>query len=250
MKAIFDMPVYVTFEIAPGVFDETRACVKYNGESLYLHKPSRTGYTFNAWYRGNQRYAGNNYITIEGSNDSATEYTFRADWKANTYNIYYYLINEYGSSYLAHTQTYTMDQTEKDGGLTLWTGTGTEGYTLDGWYKDGYQNGQKYEAVDNSESVTMYQNLSFYGKWIPREYTITIKSGGVVQKTLTLKFKDMPSVQTWVAEFAQSNPGKFLMGFYLETNKNKYYLNNDGTWTDNFDPNVWTGDIVLVADWL
>lgn len=249
LVAVFDMPIYITFNANGGVLtgygNQASMTTQAYHDSITLTPPtaSRTGYTFLGWFKNNNESdkAGST-ITVNGNENNQTNVTYVARWKANTYTVYYYL----GGVYQKYEQ-YTMDQTEVSGGFKLWDGGVGKGQKLTGWYTNNSYSGAEIKEIDNSKDGTKTAgDLYLYGKIENQTYSIIIKDkDGTQFKTLSVTYgQSLSAVDTsWVVSYAAGNTN--FAGFVQE-GTNKVYLNNKGEWR-NVSTYDWDSDLVLVA---
>ncbi|MCM1260849.1 MAG: InlB B-repeat-containing protein [Prevotella sp.] len=179
------------------------------GMEFALPVPTKEGYTFVGWYRGEEKVES---ITAETTGNL----TLVAKYKANAYALEFIL----------------------DGGVcenlptTYETGTTFElpvptknGYTFVGWY----MNEEKMEMI----TPDMKGNLTLTAKWEAIEYTITYDlDGGVCENLLT--------VYTKGTSFALPTPtkeGYTFLGWYMNDTK-----------VESITEEM-TGDITLTTKW-
>ncbi|XRG78623.1 InlB B-repeat-containing protein [Rossellomorea sp. GAMAL-10_SWC] len=121
-------------------------------------KPTRTGYTFQGWYKDAEGKTAWNFETDKVSDDMI----LYAKWSINSYTIHY---NSNGGSQVA-------DKTANyDSVIDLPKPTRT-GYTFVGWYTDA--------ALKTSvgSSVRLTSDITLYAKWSINSYTIHYNSNG------------------------------------------------------------------------
>ena len=136
--------------------------------------PTRTGYTFDGWYDGEEK-------VTEIKDGETGNRTLEAKWKLETYTV----IFDSNNGSVISPMTYTIEQ----GIDTFETPTRT-GYTFEGWY-DGQT---KVESIPNGETG----NRSLEAKWKIETYTVTFdsKNGSAVSpKTYTIE-KGIDSFET------------------------------------------------------
>ncbi len=175
LKAIFDMPISVTFKKHTG--ETYSSTTLYRGDSITYQSYNRTGWTFDGWYTDGSLDASKKVtswpITLDGKQST---YVFYPKFNPNKYTIYY-VIN--GST--QKSETYSMADTEVAGGFALWTPTTTEvGKVFDGWYSHSMYQGVKTTAIDNSNATdgsVVYGDRYYYGKWKSATYTFVFMSG-------------------------------------------------------------------------
>ena len=132
-------------------------------------KPARTGYTFNGYFTGTSG-SGTKYYNADGS--SARSYTLTynttlyAYWTKDTYTITYN--NNGGTISGTPTTTYQYGTS-----VTLPT-ISRNGCTFIGWYDNPNCEGTKITSIPS----TATGNKTFYAKWTPNEYNITLNLCG------------------------------------------------------------------------
>ncbi|GEM_PF-5324085 len=130
--------------------------VTYNGTYGTLPVPTKTGYTFNAWYLDELRTIK---VTSSSKVTKTEDHTLYAVYDAVNYNITYVLNG--GTNTSANPKTYTI-LTSK----TLYSPSRT-GYTFKGWYSDSDFDNQVVSIAEGS-----YGNITLYAKWEIIEYSI------------------------------------------------------------------------------
>ena len=200
----------VTFDANNGTVSIPELDAIYDS-NVTLPTPSRTGYSFDGWYNGNQKYTS-------GAWKEASNVTLTAKWTANTYTV----------SYDANQGTVSTSSKNYvyDASYTLLTPERT-GYEFLGWY-----NGNT--PVAQSGSWLFTENLSLVAKWKAITYTVTYDAG--------IGTSSAASAQaTYDSNFTlatASRIGYTFDGWYY--NGIKYA---DGTWKT-------AKDITLTAKWI
>ncbi len=147
---------------------------------ITLLDPTKTGYTFDGWYRDSEFTVSSSTIAA-GSTESKT---FYAKWTANTYTITFNKTD--GNSVTDTTKDVTYDNTYG----TLPTATRT-GYTFDGWFTAS-TGGTK---ITSDSKVTITADTTLFAQWTANTYTITFsKNGG---DSVTSSSKDVTYDNTY-----------------------------------------------------
>ena len=133
---------------------------EYNTTITSPTEPTKTGYTFEGWYKDKN-------LTIPWSfdNDSVTEdTTLYAKWKVSNYDVSFN--TDGGSSVLSIKTNYnTTISTPEEPTKT--------GYTFVGWYKD-----SELTEAWNFTTDKVTQNTTLYGKWTIKNFTIMFDTNG------------------------------------------------------------------------
>lgn len=242
LTAHFDMPIQVSF------YDHKDQAIKtltlYKGDTIGNHSYTRVGYTFQGWYTDKSWMSSKKQefpLTVDKSSGS---YAFYPKWKANEYSITYYIDGQYEK-----VVTYTMDETEKLSGLTLWTPSAAEhkGQVFDGWYSQYGEWTGATDVINNSgkaDGQKIYGNIVCTGTWKPATYTVTFKSNGDVWKTMEVQYGDILTNIVFPQEMIPN--GKYLDCWVLE-DSSTLVIDSSGQW--NYSTYVWDHDIVLVAEY-
>ncbi len=233
VKATTDLTLYAQWakkgEVHTVTFDSTSDTVggKYpiyvpDGKDWgVLPKPTRTGYTFDAWYL-DEKYSGN------PANDS---YTISADttlypkWTPNKYTVSFKLDGAPGTAPKSITVTYDGKYTDLPSTFT-W-----KGHDFLGWYTAA--NGG--DKITSTNSVTTANNHTLFARW---NYTLTLNAnGGNVN----------PSSQKVAKGDSYKLPAPARTGYTFEA----WYTDKDysGTPTKANDPYTVTADTTLYAKW-
>ena len=159
----------VTYEKNGGTITNENNYTKYTyGVGLpELPTPTRTGYEFDGWYD-----ESNSPVTEISTTDTGNK-TFYAKWTANTYTVFYHIINDDTGFNDANSsgRSYTYDDIPFD----LPTPTKT-GHTLDGWYTNANCTGTKIKNLTAKESTS--ETINLYAKWVPAKYNVTFDTNG------------------------------------------------------------------------
>ncbi len=207
----------VTFESQDGSTVPSTA-TEYDTTIIAPANPTRTGYTFNGWYR---EPACQNAWNFETDTVMGTT-TLYAGWTRNSYTVT--LDSQGGSAVPVRTALY--DTTVSAPGNPTRTG-----YTFGGWYTEAACTNAWSFAIDK---VT--QNITLYASWLVNTYTVTFESqdGSKVPSTAT-------EYDTTIS--APTNPtrtGYTFNGWYREPAC-------QNAW--NFDTDTVMGTTTLYAGW-
>ncbi|MDE6285315.1 MAG: InlB B-repeat-containing protein [Bacilli bacterium] len=137
----------ITFN-SMGGSDISSQTVKYNNLIEVPTRPTKNGYTFNAWYTEESYTNEWNFLTVVTS-----DMVLYAKYDLDEYDIIYHLYDgtnntENPESYTIETETITLKEPTR------------EGYTFDGWYTDELFS-EEITEIPNGNSG----NVSLYAKW-------------------------------------------------------------------------------------
>ncbi len=199
-----------------GKVSSTSVSCKY-GSSYSLPTPTKQGYKFLGWYRGNDKVADRSTWKWD------TDIILKAKWEAIKYKI---TLNLDGGTLIGYDKNKGVEVTY---GLPYFLSTPTkQGYTFEGWY-----NGST--KYTNMGLYKEEKNITLTAKWTKNTYTaILMPNGGTVSKTeVTCKYNDYYSLPTPVWS------GYTFKGWYNGNEK----IANSGKWT-------WESNLVLSAVWV
>ncbi|MBP6934083.1 MAG: InlB B-repeat-containing protein [Paludibacteraceae bacterium] len=166
---VYDDATTVTFNSNGGsaVSDKT---VTYKNTYGTLPTPTKTGYTFNGWYKES---GFTNQVTTSTTVASPANHTLYAKWTANTYTVTYDGNGATGGNTANSSHTYDVDKALTSNGFTK------TGYTFSGWATSTsgavvYTDGQSVTnlAEENGATVTLY------AKWTANTYTVIYNANG------------------------------------------------------------------------
>ena len=166
---VYDDTTTVTFNSNGGsaVSDKT---VTYKNTYGTLPTPTKTGYTFNGWYKES---GFTNQVTTSTTVASPANHTLYAKWTANTYTVAYNGNGSTGGSTTSSLHTYDVDKALTSNGFTK------TGYTFSGWATSTtgavvYTDGQSVTnlAEENGATVTLY------AVWTANTYTVAYNANG------------------------------------------------------------------------
>ncbi|QHI72915.1 InlB B-repeat-containing protein [Aminipila terrae] len=202
----------------------------YNTQVAVPTAPTRTGYTFEGWY--------------DGDNGTGTEVTFPytltadktvyAKWTAHPYTVTY---DPEGGSVTPTSQTKLFGATYNKGS----DGTTDEamptptlaGYTFGGWYDGDNGTGNQ---ITSATAVTTASNHTLYAKWTVEQHKMTFDSeGGTTVSAITQNYNTQVAVPT-----APTRTGYTFEGWYDGDN---------GTGTEVTFPYTLTADKTVYAKW-
>ncbi|MFC4305217.1 InlB B-repeat-containing protein [Cohnella boryungensis] len=219
------IPTYtVTFDSQGGSTVPSLTSVSAGSTISAPIAPTRSGYTFDGWYKEVGTATAWNFSTDSVTGDT----TLYAKWTAvPTYTVTF---DSQGGSAVS-------SLTEVSAGATISEPTAPTkaGYTFDGWYKEASTT-----TAWNFSTDTVSANTTLYAKWtavIPVTYTVTFDSqGGSTVPSLT----SVVAGSTISAPIAPTRSGYTFDGWYKEV----------GTATAwNFSTDSVTGDTTLYAKW-
>ena len=131
--------------------------VEYGLTATEPAAPEKTGYTFDGWYLGDEKY--------DFSAAVEQNITLTAKWQKKTFTVKYYLPDETGA--WVEKKMDTVDSVDY-ATYSLWTPNAEDGYEFSGWYQKAADIGVK----DKVEKLYMAKEWKLYGKFTPIEYTI------------------------------------------------------------------------------
>lgn len=167
-------------------------------------EPTKTGYTFNGWYK--EAVLTNAWVFA--TDQVSADLTLYAKWTVNSYTISF--VMDGGSEVTALSQDFAT-------AVTAPADPTKTGYTFGGWYTE-------------AELTTPYvfstmpaSNISLYAKWTKNQYTITFEpNGGSAVTAITQEFGSAvtaPAIPTkagitfdgWFSDIALTTPYAFLV---------------------------------------
>ena len=131
--------------------------VEYGLTATEPAAPEKTGYTFDGWYLGDEKY--------DFSAAVEQNITLTAKWQKKTFTVKYYLPDETGA--WVEKKMDTVDSVDY-ATYSLWTPNAEDGYEFSGWYQKAADIGVKAKV----EKLYMAKEWKLYGKFTPIEYTI------------------------------------------------------------------------------
>ena len=131
--------------------------VEYGLTATEPAAPEKTGYTFDGWYLGDEKY--------DFSAAVEQNITLTAKWQKKTFTVKYYLPDETGA--WVEKKMDTVDSVDY-AIYILWTPNAEDGYEFSGWYQKPADIGVKAKV----EKLYMAKEWKLYGKFTPIEYTI------------------------------------------------------------------------------
>ena len=125
---------------------------------------TKTGYTFGGWYT-NSSFSGSRVTSI--SSTETGNKTYYAKWTPNTYRVS--LRTNGGTINSGDITEYTYGTT-----TNLPTNVTKTGYTFGGWYDNSSFSGSRIISIGSTETG----NKTYYAKWTPNTYTVTLNANG------------------------------------------------------------------------
>ena len=147
----------VTFDSYGGTPVPPAQEVEYGLTATEPAAPEKTGYTFDGWYLGDEKY--------DFSAAVEQNITLTAKWQKKTFTVKYYLPDETGA--WVEKKMDTVDSVDY-ATYSLWTPNAEDGYEFSGWYQKPADIGVKAKV----EKLYMAKEWKLYGKFTPIEYTI------------------------------------------------------------------------------
>lgn len=147
----------VTFDSYGGTPVPPAQEVEYGLTATEPAAPEKTGYTFDGWYLGDEKY--------DFSAAVEQNITLTAKWQKKTFTVKYYLPDETGA--WVEKKMDTVDSVDY-ATYSLWTPNAEDGYEFSGWYQKPADIGVKAKV----EKLHMAKEWKLYGKFTPIEYTI------------------------------------------------------------------------------
>ncbi|MBE6580153.1 MAG: hypothetical protein E7650_00875 [Ruminococcaceae bacterium] len=204
-------PYTVTYVPNGGTVTSPTASVTFD-HSYTLEEPTRTGYTFDGWYYGDDK------VELTGTWTIAEDVTLVAEWTANgntAYKVKHYIEKLDGFYELKDTDNFTG---ESDADVTPATKNYT-GFTA--------PTRQTVSILPDGTRVVEY-------RYTRNSYAVTFHSnGGTIIATKTLKYEEM---------YNFSNPSRIGYSFEGWYNNGIKFTQLSGIWTT-------AEDIVLEAEW-
>lgn len=161
LYAKFEIENYtISYENTKDVPNTNATGYNVNTDTITLSDLSKTGYTFEGWYNGEQR-------VTEIAKGSTGNLTLTARWSVDGYSITYH--NTEGS-----TNTNPNGYDVEDLPLTL-SNASKDYYNFLGWYTEA-----TFENKVTEIAVGTTGNINLYAKWEAVEYTATFKDGNTV----------------------------------------------------------------------
>ena len=185
------------------------------GNYYVLTTPTRPGYTFIGWYKGEQRFENGQWLLTNNI-------TVNAKWKANTYSIEYDLdggkLIETATKSIIYDEEIILPVPIKDG------------YIFDGWY---YNN----QKIENG-IWKIDQNVTLKAKWIEAKNLILYNlDGGTNNKQNPKTYQ--PGTQLLI--LSPTKPGYNFIGWTTKDNEKPI--------KNYFIPSDQEGDVILTAVW-
>lgn len=160
----------VVFEANGGNVDVISKEVIYDGTFGILPTPTRTGYSFNGWYLGEQHITSSTIVKI------TSNVTLTARWSANTYTVEYY-----SDGYKKGSSLHTFDKESNLATLAALK-ISKPGYTFKGWATNSetmtpvYNDGQNIENLTNGNGTV----IKLYAVWDANSYTVEYYDNGTL----------------------------------------------------------------------
>ena len=146
--AIYTLNTYAVSFNSNGGSSVSSQSVNYNSTVSIPSTPTKTGYTFEAWYEDSTLTTA---FDFSMSRITAAR-TLYANWTINSYTL---TLNSHGGTFLS-SQTKHYNQT-----FSQPTSPTRSGYVFDGWYTDDGTFAQSYDF-----STLVSSNLTLYAKWL------------------------------------------------------------------------------------
>ena len=178
----------VTLDQQDGSGVSTNVTATYNAAMPSINVPTRTGYTFDGYYTG-QNGSGTQYYTASGGsavNWHETSVTrLYAKWTANTYTVTF---DANSGSVSPATMNVTYGSTY--GNLPTPT---REHYFFGGWFTESAGGSQ----VTSSTTVTITNDQTLHARWNQKGYMVEFNAnGGRGQGTQNLSMTESPALKT------------------------------------------------------
>ena len=203
----------IYYDANGGTVSKAEQSVEYN-QNYTLSTPTRNGYTFNGWYKGNEKVNDGKWTFVEN-------WYLTAQWTANSNAITYDLNG--GKNHTNNPSSYKTGAT-----VTLGEPTKT-GYTFVGWTTN--------EITTPTQEMSIlaedYGAKTFTAHWTANDYTVTYNANGGTAS----KENDAATYDSGFTLATAERTGYTFVGWY--NGKTKVV---DGTW--NIADNV-----TLVAEW-
>jgi uncharacterized repeat protein (TIGR02543 family) len=232
-----------------------------NWRNLGAQTPTRTGYTFTGWFIEKdwdddiQVYDQNGSCINDGVYWKDNRYVYTdnltvcAQWQINKYSDTFdanggiggaIRTGDYGSSYYAPTVS-------------------RKGYTFVGWYTD--KTGGTEVAGQGQRMTHDASNDTFYARWAPNPYTLTIDpNGGTIHGDVTNAFSfEIPLVTDsgnwyYIGDYNPVRVGYTLTGWFTQKEGGRKVYDQTGTcvndgvyWKDT--KYIYDGNLTVYAQW-
>ncbi len=162
LKLYYDRDTFtVSFDSDEGSDVGNKTGVRYEAKITSPDAPTKTGYTFDGWYK--EEGLTNAWNFASDTVTAAT--TLYAKWTPSTYTVTF---NKNGGSDPSHADK-TVTYGETYGDLAT---VSRAGYTFDGWYTAS-TGGTK---IETTATVNITENQTLYAQWTVNSYTITFDS--------------------------------------------------------------------------
>ncbi|MEG1529283.1 MAG: InlB B-repeat-containing protein, partial [Clostridia bacterium] len=132
----------------------------YNTSVTKPTDPTKTGYTFEAWYKESSLSIIFDFATDKLTKDT----TLYANWTINKYTVTF--DSNGGSAVLPLTQDYNTSVTKPTDPIKT-------GYTFEAWYKD-----SNFATAFNFATDMLTENTTLFANWTINKYTVTFNSNG------------------------------------------------------------------------
>ena len=215
----------------------TSKSVTFDGTYGNLCTPTKTGYTFNGWYK---EAAFTNKVETTTSVTTAANHNLYAKWTVNTYTVAYNANGGNGTTMTSSSHTYDAAKN-----LTKNTYTRT-GYTFAGWATtaSGAKEYNDEQSVKNLSS-TNGETVTLYAKWTAHTYTVSYNANGGSGTTMTSSSHTY-GVAKNLTKNTYTKTGYTFAGWATTSSGNKAY--NDEQSVSNLTSTN-GGSVPLYAKW-
>ena len=220
LYAKFEINNYtILYENTKDVQNTNVTSYNVNTDTIALSDLSKTGYTFEGWYNGEQR-------VTEIAKGSTGNITLTARWSVEGYKIIYHnmtgVTNSNPTSYDVENQPLPLVDVSKTG------------YSFHGWYTDA-----KFTNEVSEIAVGTTGDIDLYAKWVANTYTVALNNSepeyGSINGAGEYAFDSSATVR------ATETTGYNFLGWYDE---NDQIVSENKTYTFTIK-----GDITLTAKW-
>lgn len=206
--------VILSKEGGNGGSDSVKA--EYSAAMPNATKPTRTGYTFQGYYTG-QNGTGEKYYNADMTSarnwDIPSDKTLYADWEGLPFTVTLKADNSMSAETIAVIDVKYGDPIPTNG-LVKPTKTG---YSFKGFYDDEYK-----QYIQPNLSGDVWDKLTdaiLYAEWEQIEYTLTLDFGyGGIYETTAVKYNEIISFDSYGDQCVPNRTGYDFKGFYTGQN--------------------------------
>ena len=140
-----------------------------------VNTSSKTGYSFDGWYKGTARLYNSSGVFLGSSSATVTSnITLTASWTEETFNVFagrHSSSPTSGCSYSVSPSTVTASGTS-----VTFTASVDTGYTFHGWFSS--SSGTNAVSTSSSYTTKLYSSTTYYAYWTKNTYSVTFSPNG------------------------------------------------------------------------